>query len=108
MTMTQNAETDEATQALPHELGCIEWLIEEMQEAAGRAGVQLDGEFDDVWRGMTLIERVHMDLAEGTSECRCTNPPADPREVARAAAIAELISRHAAEFEALYTAALIG
>lgn len=57
----------EADAAAPHELGCFEIYAEELVEA----GTATTGEHDEIIGGMTVAARFHMEMVEGTAECRC-------------------------------------
>lgn len=59
--------TAEKTEALPHELGCFETYAEELIEA----GVAKTGEYDEIIAGQMVITRFHMEMVEGTAQCRC-------------------------------------
>lgn len=69
MGMTKREMEIEA--AAPHDLGCFEWAAEEIQERAAAAGVEIDGDLEDTFRGMTVIAIFHQDMVEGTLECHC-------------------------------------
>lgn len=51
-----------------HELGCFEWIAEEIVEDTE---ADINGDFDETWDGMTMIDRILLRLAAGTAECRC-------------------------------------
>lgn len=65
---------NEAQLALPHQLGCFEWALEEMIEEAAAEGIVLAGEAEETWHGMSNVNRYHLDLIEGTRECHCDLP----------------------------------
>ncbi len=77
MTTTEHITTDRQTEiaeAAPHEIGCFEWQLEELTEAAGAEGVDLAGDVHDMWRHRTLASHAHERLAIEPSRCRCSRP----------------------------------
>lgn len=61
----------EALEAEPHQLRCFEYAAEEILEEAAERGVELAGDHDEIYRGMTIMARFHMEQVEGTRPCRC-------------------------------------
>jgi hypothetical protein len=81
MTMTEiNHEAEERMAASHgHELGCFEWIAEEICEDATAAGITYEcGDFTEVIGRMTVLEQIIERMATGKAECRC--PSQDDEE----------------------------
>ena len=68
ITATREQEIEAAGQ---HEIGCFDWALELIVEAAAEQGVQLAGDINETWNGMANAERAHLWMSSGKIECHC-------------------------------------
>jgi hypothetical protein len=54
-----------------HEMGCWEWNVELIIEAAAQAGTTLEGRHDEIFANKTLIDLVIDGLTAGRLDCYC-------------------------------------
>lgn len=68
--LTELISTDEQTQAVApgHDLGCIEWALEEITEEAAAAGVILVGDIVETFRNESLAD---LAAARTATDCHC-------------------------------------
>lgn len=60
-----------AAEAIGHEIGCLQVALELITEAAAAEGTRLDGDIDELWKGMAGADRARVWLTNGTIECWC-------------------------------------
>jgi len=74
MTITETTQETEAHQAETHghELGCFQWLAEEIIEDLAERGIAYEtGNFDEDIAGVTILDRIIQALESGKAKCRC-------------------------------------